>query len=236
MYIAICDDEKFYRDKIKNYLKGYIELYPEISITEFDCGEDLLKSYNNGERFDFLFLDIQMKAIDGVQTAQEIREMDKHVIIFFITSYINFVSATFRVGAFQFLVKPINENDFKRDFSRAIEQYRINHYKYIVKYKDLTATLEIKDIIYIEAFNRHLFVFDGTTKYECVGKLKDEEKKLSSYGFVRCHQGFLVNMAYIKLIGKTSIILGNGDEIPVSKGLRPNLMDTFNKYIAGYSI
>jgi DNA-binding LytR/AlgR family response regulator len=236
MRIAICDDEKFYRDKIKKYLEKYINLYPEISITEFDCGEDLIKAYDSEEEFDFIFLDIQMKDRDGVQTAQEIRVRDKHTIIFFITSYVNFVSDAFRVGAFQFLIKPINENDFRKDFDRAIEQHRINHYKYIVKYKDSTTKLEIKDIIYIEAFNRHLFIFDGINRYECVGKLKDEEKKLSFYGFARCHQGFLVNMGYIKLINRTSILLKNGNEIPVSKSLKLNLMDTFNKYISRYGI
>ena len=236
MRIAICDDEKFYREKVKENLDTYKKEYPEIEILEFNCGEDLIAFYNIGEKFDFLFLDIQMKDIDGVQTAQEIRKWDNHVIIFFITSHVSFVSATFRVGAFQFLTKPINETDFKKDFDRAIEQHKINHYKYIVKYKDSTVKLEIKNIIYIEAINRHLFVVDKANRYECIGKLRDEEKKLSSYGFVRCHQGFLVNIAYIKLVNKTSIVLKNGNEIPVSKGLRSNLMDYFNKYIARYSV
>ncbi|CAK7081171.1 GHKL domain-containing protein [Tissierella sp.] len=49
-----------------------------------------------------------MKDRDGVQTAQKIRKRDKHTIIFFITSYVNFLSDTFRVGAFQFLIRSIN--------------------------------------------------------------------------------------------------------------------------------
>ena len=236
MRIAICDDEKFYRDKIKGYLEEYIILYPEITIAEFSCGEDLLDPYNNGEEFDFLFLDIEMKEINGVETAKEIKKRSNNIIIFFITSYVNFVSDTFRVGAFQFLIKPISENEFKKDFDRAIEQYKVNSYKYIVKYKDSTVTLEIKDIIYIEAYNRHLFIFDGINRYECIGKLKDEEKKLSFYGFVRCHQGFLVNMAYIKIIDRTSILLKNGKEVPVSKRLRPTVMEEFNRYIMRYII
>lgn len=236
MKIAICDDEKFYRDEIIKNLERYKEDYPEMDILQFTCGEDLIASYNNGQNFDFLFLDIQMKDIDGVQTAQEIRKWDKYVILFFITSYVNFVSATFRVGAFQFLIKPIDERDFKEDFDRAIKQHKINHFKYIVRYKESTITLEVKDVIYIEALNRHLFVVDKSNRYECIGKLKEEEKKLSSYGFVRCHQGFLVNMAYIKLIEKTFIVLKDGSQIPVSKRLRPSVMDVFNKYIARYSI
>lgn len=236
MRIAICDDEKFYRDKIKGCLEEYITLYPEISIGEFSCGEDLIDAYDNGEEFDFLFLDIEMKEINGVETAQKIKTRDNNIITFFITSYVSFISDTFRVGAFQFLIKPIDKDEFRKDFNRAIEQYKVNNHKYIVKYKDLTIALEIKDIIYIEAYNRHLFIFDGINRYECIGKLKDEEKKLSFYGFIRCHQGFLVNMSYIKIIGKTSILLKDGEEIPVSKRLRPTIMEEFNRYIMRYII
>lgn len=231
MRIAICDDEKIYRDKIKGYLEDYIKIYPEISIMEFGSGEDLIKVYDSNSTFDFLFLDIEMKDINGVVTAKKIREKDKNVIMFFITSYVNYVSDTFRVGAFQFLIKPTNKKDFKKDFERAIEQYKISHSKYVIKYKGITTTLEIGDILYIEGYNRYLYVFDGITKHKSVGKLKDEEEKLSVYGFLRCHQGFLVNMAYIKQIDKSSISLKNEDSIPVSKRLRPSLMDAFNKYI-----
>ncbi|MBU5312511.1 hypothetical protein KQI38_10755 [Tissierella carlieri] len=55
MHIAICDNEKFYRDKIKKYLEKYINLYREISIADFDCGEDLIKAYDSEEEFDFIF-------------------------------------------------------------------------------------------------------------------------------------------------------------------------------------
>lgn len=236
MRIAICDDVKFYRDKIKGYLEEYKKIYPEINIMEFNSGEGLIKAYDNEETFDFLFLDIHMKDIDGVETARKIREKDEHIIIFFITSYVNYVSDTFRVGAFQFLIKPIKKSDFKKDFDRAIELYRLNYSKYIVKYKGTTTNLEIRNIVYIEGYNRHLYIFDGVNKHECVGKLKDEEKKLSVYGFVRCHQGYLVNMNYIKSIDKTSIILKNEDSIPVSRRLRPYVMDSFNRYIWKYKV
>lgn len=235
MRIAICDDELIYIEQIKNYLLNYEEIYPDMIIETYTCSEDLLKAYDSDRRFDLIFLDIQMEDIDGVAAAQKIREVDNNVIIIFITSHTQFVSETFRVGAFQFLTKPISEIEFRKDFERAIRQYNINNYKYIIKWKEQTTTVDIKDIVYIESYMRHLFIYDGRNKYEFIGKLSTEEEKLKHHNFVRCHQGFLVNMKYIKIIDKTKIILKAGEEIPVSKRLRTNVMDSFNKYISrGY--
>jgi DNA-binding LytR/AlgR family response regulator len=231
--IAICDDDEEFRAIISNYIKPYKASKPEITESEFVCGEDLINAYSKGQQFDILFLDIRMKDVDGVEAAKKIREKDQNVIIIFITSYTSFVSDTFRVGAFQFLTKPVKEEDFKKDFERALELYRISHFKYLVKWKDKTSILEISEIYYIEASNRHLFVNTGSSRCECVGKISEEEKKLSSYNFVKCHQSYLVNVRYIKLIDLTKIHLSNGKEIPLSKHLRASVKGIFNSYILG---
>jgi len=233
MRIAICDDDEEFRATISNYIKPYKASRPEITQSEFVCGEDLVNAYSKGQKFDILFLDIRMRDVDGVEAAKKIRETDKNVIIIFITSFASFVSDTFRVGAFQFLTKPVKEEDFKKDFERALELYRINHFKYLVKWKDKTSVLEINEIYYIEASNRHLFINTESNRCECVGKISEEEKKLSSYNFVKCHQSYLVNIRYIKLIDLYKIHLSNGKEIPLSKHLRARVKGIFNNYILG---
>ncbi len=236
MRIAVCDDEKVCRDRISGFLKPYQENYPQITVNEFCSGEELIHAYENGEFFDILFLDIQMEAIDGIGTAQKIRETDKNAIIIFITSYVAFVSQTFRAGAFQFLVKPVEQAEFNRDFERAIESYKKSHYKYSLRSKEGTTSIEINGIYYIEIYRKHLFVFAENCKYECVGTLAEEEKKLKGYNFVLCHKSFLVNMRYIRLIGTDSIELTNGMEIPLSRSYKANVKVTFNDYILECSV
>ena len=236
MKIAICDDEKNCRDRIIGFIKPYREKDLEITVSEFCCGEDLVASYENGERFDILFLDIQMKDIDGVETAHKIRETDKNTIIFFITSYVNFVSDTFRVGTFQFLVKPVQEADFNLDFERAIESYKINHYKHLFKQKEGNCIIEINEIFFIEVYKKHLFVNAENHTYECTGTLAEEEKKLKSYNFVLCHKSYLVNLRYIKLIGTDSIQLTNGKQIPLSKNFKTEVKAALNDYVLECSI
>lgn len=236
MKIAVCDDEKVCRDRILTFLKPYQDANPQITASEFCSGEDLIRAYVNGESFDILFLDIQMQGIDGIETAQKIRETDKNAIVIFITSYVAFVSQTFRAGAFQFLVKPVEQAEFNSDFERAMDAYKISHHKHSLKRKEGLISIEINEIYYIEVYHKHLFVFVEDDKYECVGSLAEEEKKLSTFDFVMCHKSFLVNLRYIKSIGNDSIQLTNGKEIPLSKNYKADVKIAFNEYILECSV
>jgi DNA-binding LytR/AlgR family response regulator len=114
--------------------------------------------------------------------------------------------------------------------------YRTNHYKYLVKQKDKTHVLEISDIHYIESSGRHIVVVTEKNQYDCVGKISDEEKKLGGYNFVKCHQGYLVNVVYIKVIESNIILLTSGKEIPLSRHFRVNVKNVFCKYILGCTV
>ena len=83
-------------DSIKEYI-NILEKYilnknePEVSCDAFYSGEELVKMYNMGEgNYDVIFLDMEMNILNGIETANIIRKMDKHVIIVFVTSH-NFV-------------------------------------------------------------------------------------------------------------------------------------------------
>ncbi len=236
MRIAVCDDEKVFRDRIVELIKRNKEKGLEFTVREFCCGEDLISAYEKKEHFDILFLDIQMKDIDGVETAQKIRETDKNTIIFFITSYISFISETFRVGTFQFLLKPVDEADFKMDFQRAIESYKINHYKHRFKQKEGTCIIEVNEIFFIEVYKKRLYINTENTVNEAIGTLSEEEKKLKCYSFVLCHKSFLVNLRRIKLVGIDNIQLTNGKNIPLSKNYKSDVKAALNDYILECSV
>ena len=233
MQIAICDDEHLQRKNIATYLQSYHADYPAVTVQEFCCGEDLLAAIGAGHSFDFFFLDIQMREIDGIKTAQEIRKSNSHAIIFFITSYMQYVSAAFTLGAFQFLVKPVKQEAFDREFKRAIHKHLMDHKKYVIESKSRTVTLEIKDITYLESSKHHIIIHAGHAEYVKPGKLNDEEAKLRPYGFVRTHQGFLVNMDCIFEIMQEDIMLKDGSIIMVSTRKRTDVLQKYNRFLAG---
>ena len=119
MNIAICDDSTEYLDRIEQLLEPYIEAN-YLKISRFTSGEEFLDSINKDHIYDIIFLDIEMAQISGLEAARKIREKESNSIIIFITSHISYVSDTFRLSAFQFLLKPIDEAAFRLDFERAL--------------------------------------------------------------------------------------------------------------------
>lgn len=232
MNIAICDDD----DKCVNRIIQLLQKYKEkesLKIYTYSSGEDFLKNINDALKIDVLFLDIEMHQLSGIDVARKIREENSSAIIFFVTSHLNYISDTFRLGAFQFLVKPVDEKIFDYDFQRAIKAYKNAHQLYHIKWRDINYVVEYRHINYIESYKRHLHIYTDDRKYECVGSLMEEEKKLMTYNFVRCHQGFLVNLAKVKEINKTTLILKNNVEIPVSRRHKEKLLEEFNLFLAG---
>lgn len=233
--IAVCDDCPAYRNKIEQLIFPYNK-NDSISVNAFSSGEELLAFPDYASFFDIIFLDVEMSGVSGLDIAKEIREKSRDVIIFFITSYVNHVPESFRLGAFQFLVKPIDENEFKCDFERALKRLRSMHTRYMVRWRDEHHIIEYKDIYYIESYGRHLYVHAKNQDVECVGKLSDESKKLKPYGFSRCHQSFLVNLNNVYKIDSKSVELCNGVSLPISRQYRQNLMEDYNLFAKKYSI
>ena len=233
MNIAVCDDDINCIDRILQLLQPYRET-EELSINTYLSGEEFLAKIDEAVKYDIIFLDIEMLEITGIEVAYRLRKKDSKAIIIFITNHLNYVSDTFRLGAFQFLVKPIDEKAFYYDFERAIKTYKKTHKFYQIRWRNTNHIVEYGDIYYIEGFNRHLYIYtDAEKEYECVGKLQEEEKKLKSYNFVRCHQGYLVNLSKIKEINKADIVLKSNAKIPVSRRYRLELLEAFNLFLAG---
>ena len=232
MNIAVCDDLPEYREKLKTLLNPYISAN-QLDIAEFCRGEDLLAACEKGTLWDIAFLDIEMDGLTGIETGKRLRKMQRDVIVIFVTSHINYVSDAFRQDAFQFLLKPVQEEDFRKDFERALRVWKNRRRRYLVKWRNTSNMLEYRSILYLEAYHRHVFVHTAEADYECVGKLQDEYIKLKPFGFVQCHQGFIVNMSRIVSITKLSVKLDNGSEVPVSRRHYAGLMSDFNLYMAG---
>ena len=238
MIIAICDDDAVERNIIEQYIVAHNDDNSSLKfdIHLFESGEDLIAAYKNGLVFDFLFLDIQMDGIDGIKTAQEVKRINKCVIIFFITGFARYVTAAFALEAFQFILKPVNKDAFDHEFQRALKKYHMEHKKYIIESYSSTIALEIKDIIYMESTDHYVNIHTENSKHIKRGKLDVEEKALTSYGFVRTHQRYLVNMAYIIEITQTEVVLQNGSHAQISTRKRSEVMNSFNIYLAGFTI
>lgn len=236
MRIAICDDNKSVIDSVKNALLQCKDYITNMIIDEFYSGESLLEHYKKGGRYDLLFLDIHMKEIDGINTAFKLKKLQKDLILIFLTGHNIYVREAFTVQAFQYLTKPVKQEEIIKEFKRAVEHYKLNHTKYKIEDKKSTVYVEISNIIYMEVRNHNITIYTDKGEYIVKGRLKDEEIRLRKYDFVRCHQGYLVNMQWIQAIHEDNIQLSSGHIVPVSRRMRKTVINLFSNYIVGRCI
>ncbi len=230
MRIAICDDEKHIRDLISKKVR---KQYPEAEIVFFSSGEELLQS---DKQIDILFLDIQMNGKNGMETAKELRKKDKKVIIIFVTAMEDYVFQAFDVGAFNYIVKPIDDEKFQDVLCRATEEYEVQdkcmkeHEKryMMISNNGVHIKVILDEIIYAEVFNRKvvLHTVDGTLEY--YGKMSDLEA-LSDDSFFRPHRAYLINFKYVEKYDASTIYLEKGTAL-MAKQKYPEFVKKYMKY------
>ena len=226
MNICICDDDLATHQIIKEYLQE--SLSSDINVFDSFSAEDLLKS---AENYDILFLDIKMGEVNGLEAAEIIRKNNKEIIIIFISSYPNYVFRAFNVEALHFIVKPIDEKEFKNVLDRALYKYKTAHSSITLRWQKERYIIKISSIKYIEGYNRHVTVHTQDGTYEALGKISDIYKELAPHGFIRTHQGFIVNMDYIKRFDVSDVVLFDDTKVMLSVRKKAEALEIFDKYL-----
>ena len=122
IHIAICDDEKYMSDHIKTLVSDFFrKKNREIRLRIFSSGEELL---SGGGQIDICFLDIQMKGMDGMETARRLRADKFQGFLIFITVLKEMVFSSFEVQAYDYLLKPVEEKQFEKTMERLYASMR----------------------------------------------------------------------------------------------------------------
>lgn len=230
LLLAVCDDMPIECADIAKQIENILKQFNiEFVIKQFFDGQQLLHSKEN---FDIIFLDIKMPQISGMDLAKKMRQRGKQSLIIFITSASEYVFEAFDVEAFQYLIKPVQNEKLKNILQKAIKRMQVdaNPDFLIISVDRQTKKVFLKDILYIESIGRiaKIHCHEATLEtYEQIGILED---KLSDKFFFRCHKCFLVNLNYIEAFNKTEISLENGEKIMLAK----RRYEDFQKAILSY--
>lgn len=221
--IAICDDESHFRKLICEILIDYMDkkgiLY---EIDEFELGKDFVNLGIEILKYKIVFLDINMDELDGMETAQKIREVSKDIFIVFVTAFINYTLEGYRVDAVRYILKNnVNFSELVFECMDAISM-KMN---YVVKRKTFnfnegTKNMPLERLLYVESRLHKLEFYimeDRLNKYSLYGTLNDMEKELADSAFVRIHQSYLVNMRHIEKVSRYKVLLSNGIELEIPK-------------------
>ena len=206
MRILICDDDLLIHEQLNKYIQCFFRnnslKCPEV--TSFDSGEALLA--DKGQK-DIVFLDIEMPGVSGIFTGKELKKQNPNVIVFIVTSYMEYLDEAMRFQVFRYLTKPIDKQRLFRNLKDALNQYHSLRDKLPIETKDGVHCVPITDIILIEARERKVFVHTFHTRYESVYNIQYWAEKLTYPCFFQSHRSFIVNMQYVDHFNHTLIYL-----------------------------
>ena len=211
MLIGICDDEKEVRMFLGKKVKS---VCPEAEIRYYQSGKDLLREE---DPVDILLLDIHMPGQSGMETAETFRETNKNTVIIFVTALEEYVYQAFDVGAFHYLVKPVDIKKLETILWQLCSSLT-GEYEHTLAIRQGTAVIRIPfgQILYLEAMNRKIHLHKNGEFLPYYGKLDELEPTLPDT-FFRCHRSYIVNFDHVQHYKKEEIWLDNEVVLPLSR-------------------
>ena len=201
---AFCDDDLSVLNELHVLMDNYrVERNQEITYTAFHSPLELIAQIEKGMRFDILFLDVLMPGVNGIETAQEIREYDSAMKIIFLTSSAEYAVESYTVNAYFYQLKPIWPESFYRLMDSVLKECAQEQRRsLILRCKSGITQISLDRLMYCEVQGRTLvFHMQNGEQLESVGSMDDLSGQLAKYNnFLRAHRSYLVNMEYIKTI------------------------------------
>ena len=234
MKIAICEDQAVQVNLLNNKIKKWDNDYDiEVTINNFTTAESFLFEWEDYDKYDIIFLDIKLGKISGVELSNIIREKNKNVDIVFVTGFFKYALHGYKVGALQYLMKPIKISDLYFCLNKTQERISNKNDKYmmILETPKKYIKLNCNEIHYCIMFSPYIDIHTSSEKITVRKKISELEREIPSKYFIRCHRSYIVNLKYVKSITKDSVVLESGIRIPISRGRYKDINDTFINYI-----
>lgn len=224
--ILVCDDSKFDLDELATKIK---KILPNANLTLATSGKEVFQALDNDPDMDFIFLDIYIEEINGLQIAKRIQNHYGDCKIVFVSDSRAFGPEAFALGAVHYLLKPVDVNALNKLF----EQHRT---KDMVSIRVLdvqtrqNVDVHLRNIEYIESAHNYVYLHlikGNTIKYRIS---ISELEKLLDERFLKISRGIVVNMDRIEKM-TTDLCQIKGQMFMLSRKNKINIRKTFHHYI-----
>ncbi len=230
MNIAIVDDERIFLKELHNKIDSLG--MSDYKVYEFESGESFLSIFEKG-KFDIIILDVEMPGINGLETAEKIRESDKTVILSFLTNYSEFAIQGYEVNAFRYILKTQPDYLYMQQLQSIFDEYRQTHKAYAYSNQNMSFRYKLIDILYFEIFNRQILLHTTERNVEYYGNLSDIYEELKEFNFIKPGKSYVVNLEHIKNIDKNFLIMSNGDKILIGRTYKKDVVTRYLNFMSG---
>ena len=213
-------------------LEEYVRRTPELELRA-RCinGAEALEVLGR-EKIDVAFLDIQMPDLSGLELAHK---LDGSTKVVFTTAFEQFALEGFRADAVDYLLKPINYDEFRRSvdkvlgwFSKRVETSPVaettpKHRHLIVKADYKQHVVPFEDIIFVKGEKDYVRIHTVAGELKSLMSMRTVEESLPSDIFQRVHRSYIVNLDRVKTVGRQQVIVDE-HTVPVSDSYKDDLM------------
>lgn len=238
MKFAICDDDYFYSTQVLEYANIYATQKPDVHLTfsVFGHAEDLIEATQKIGGFDVYILDIVMPETNGIELGVELRKLGYNGKIIYLTSSKEFAVDSYKVKAFNYILKPVLYPDFASALDEVVNSLLSKKEKsIIVKSKENSIRINIDSIMYAQLLRRRIFYYISngetvesthlrTTFSEAIQELLRDTR------FVLCGKSIAVNLQHISKIGTGEIIFNNNNKIFLNNKMCRELRSIWTDY------
>ena len=211
MRIAVVDDQEMWCNRVDELVREY---YGQDSqqIDHYECGEDF---YNQGE-YDIVFMDIELKQMDGFEAVRLYKENHEDAIIIFLTTHAEMSRQGYLVNAFRYILK----SNIEIEIEEALKAIDIlNSKKQLVQFHVINMgmmCIKADDVLFIETDNRNVIIHTKEQDFISNRKMDDFEDELVEIGFFRCHKSYLINLQHVHKFDRLNVYFKNGKKALVS--------------------
>lgn len=215
IYVAIIEDDNTHANYLKILLLQCLDEHIEIDVSIYNSGISFLENQgiNVIINFDIIFLDIGMGKIDGIATAEKIRSLGYKNMIVFTSNFQSRAIEGYKVNAYRYLLKPVEFCDIKNCIKYVHNKKVGDYFQYT--YHGVTARIAFSEIICFESMQHYIDISTTGKIIKIKSILKEIYKKCPVY-FVRCQRSYIVNSNYIKKCIDGKLLLKNNKIIDVS--------------------
>jgi len=224
----IVDDEQHCTDRLTKLLSKYSDKLDIVG----SC-DTVLTAKQAIEKWqpDVVFLDVQLHDMTGFDLLTQLKEVSFEIV--FTTAYNSYAVKAFRSSALDYLLKPVDADEFdetiqkiiektdQKDTSKKIEtlfynfEHKVNGVKKIaIPALDGHSFVKIDDIIRCKSDGNYTDIFlISKRKITATRTLKYFEELLDGPQFFRAHKSHYINMGFVE-----KYVKGKGGHVQMADG------------------
>ncbi|WP_369282021.1 LytR/AlgR family response regulator transcription factor [Oscillibacter sp. GMB15532] len=231
MRVAICDDSVHDAELVCALLREHFEKNDFAGeLYTFFSGEALAQAFA-ADPFDVVFLDIYMGGMNGLETAQRLREIDRDFSLVFITTSKDHALDSFSIGTNDYVVKPIKREEIDRAFVRCREVFLKNGRFIEVVSNRMKRKVPLNQILFMEVYGKEVLIHTAAGTIKAALPL-DELEKMVTGTFLRCHRSYIVNLNHVEAIGQDDFRMRDGSLVPLRQRGRTELRDAYADFLS----